>query len=344
MNFWKRMRRVLLWFLGCLVALLTLFLALTPLGRYLVRAAVAEAGILLDRQPIAPALTDEDLPQPLRRKLALVLDARAFARDSLGLNAGESFTQFTILRRDTLVLVLSAAPRDRLQQHTWWFPVVGRLPYKGFFNYEQGRAEARAMAARGFDVNLRPASAFSTLGWFNDPLLSTTLAADSIDLVDTVIHELTHNTFFAKGRASFNESFATFVGARGSERFFLSRGDTASANEADERWHDNKVLGQYWAKLYGELDSVFRANPDDREKRLLLRDSVYQAARREMLDSLAHELRGVPREYLERVRLDNASLLGRRVYATDLDEFDRMLGDEGGNLPALIRLIVRRDG
>jgi predicted aminopeptidase len=258
----------------------------------------------------------------------------------LELDAGKSFTQFTQLDRDTLVLVLSASPRDQLRQHTWWFPVVGRLPYKGYFDYARARDEAKKMADGGYDVNLRPAAAFSTLGWFNDPVLSTTLAADSIDLIDTVIHELTHNTFFASGQAVFNESFANFVGARGSAFFFRTRGDTASANEAYVRWQDQQVLGQYWAKLYRELDSVFKAHPDDKARRLQLRDSVYASARRTMVDSLARELKGVPVQYLERVRLDNAALLGRRVYATDLEVFDSILELENGDLKRAVKRVI----
>jgi predicted aminopeptidase len=278
--------------------------------------------------------------------LALVLEARAYALDSIGLNAGESFSQFTQLHRDTLVLVLSASPKDNLVAHLWWFPVVGRLPYKGFFNYARAREEAARMEADGYDVNLRPASAFSTLGWFNDPVLSTTLAADSVDLVDTVIHELTHNTLFLKNRAAFNESFANFVGSRCSAQFFRSRGDTASARRALERWADSQVLGRYWAKLFTELDSAFKAHPDNRPRRLQLRDSVYTAARRTLVDSLSKQLLGVSPQYLERVRLDNAALLGRRVYATDLDEFDAVLAAEGGDLrKAVARIILEaREG
>ena len=122
--------------------------------------------------------------------------------DSIGLEAEESFTTFSPLDRDTLVLVLSGAYRDRLMAYTWWFPIVGRVPYKGYFDFDRARsAQAQELDDRGFDVYLRPSPAFSTLGWFNDPLLSTSLHADTLDLANTVIHELTHNTFYASGSA-----------------------------------------------------------------------------------------------------------------------------------------------
>ena len=118
------------------------------------------------------------------------------------------------------MLVLSAAYRDRLEAYRWWFPIVGRLPYKGFFKRDDALGRRDDFAARGFDTYLRPASAFSTLGWFNDPLLSTTVRADTALLVNTVIHELSHNTLFVAGNAEFSESFASFIGARGAEAFF----------------------------------------------------------------------------------------------------------------------------
>jgi predicted aminopeptidase len=192
-----------------LVGVLVVLAAATPLGRYIVRAAIAEARILWNRRPIPEMLADSSVAPALRDRLRLVVDARAFAVDSLGLNAGESFTTFSQLDRDTLVLVLSAAYRDRLQAYRWWFPIVGRLPYKGYFDFGRARNEQDAFQARGFDTYLRPASAFSTLGWFNDPLLSTTVRADTTFLVNTVIHELSHNTLFVSGNAEFSESFAS---------------------------------------------------------------------------------------------------------------------------------------
>ncbi len=319
-----------------------LLVVVTPLGRYLARAAWEEARILNARQPIARLVEDPRTAPELRAKLALVLAARAYAEDSLGLPAKEAFTQFTQLDRDTLVLVLSGTRRDALVAKTWWFPAVGRLPYKGYFDTEQAQRAERDLAADGYDTYLRPAPAFSTLGWFNDPLLSTSLRADSVDLVNTVIHELTHNRYFAKGEAVFNESFANFVGARGAERFFLSRGDTAAALESVNRWADERLLGAYWAQLFRTVDSTFRLHAGDslRDRRITLRDSIYTLARRHLVDSIAPRLLTIPPEYAERVRLDNAALMARRIYLTDLGAFERVYAEEGADLERAIRRMI----
>jgi predicted aminopeptidase len=298
--------------------------------------------ILKARRPITALVADSTVAPEVRAKLSLVLEARAYAEDSLGLPAEEAFTQYTQLERDTLVLVLSGASRDALRPVTWWFPVVGRLPYKGFFKAAHALAAVRKLEADGFDTYLRPASAFSTLGWFNDPLLSTTLVADSVDLVNTVIHELTHNRYFAKSDAVFNESFANFVGARGAERFFLSRGDSVSAAHSVARWDDDRLLAAYWAALYRGLDSVFTAHPGDssRAERLRLRDSVYAAARRTLVDSVAPRFRVVDPRYAQRVLLDNAALLARRIYLTDLEEFERAFAANGSDLTRTIESVI----
>lgn len=319
-----------------------LLVVATPLGRYIARAAWEEGKILRARQPISRLVADSSVEPATRAKLRLVLEARRYAIDSLSLPAGEAFTQFTQLDRDTLVLVLSGARKDALVAKTWWFPVVGRLPYKGYFEQDDALRAERALGRDGYDTYLRPASAFSTLGWFNDPLLSSTLRADSVDLVNTVIHELTHNRYFAKEQAVFNESFANFVGARGAERFFLSRGDSASAQASVNRWADDRLLGAYWARLYRSLDSVFQAHPGDtlRSVRLALRDSVYGDARRELVDSIAPRFLAVDPVYAERVRLDNAALMARRIYLTDLEAFERVFAEEGSDLERSIKRII----
>lgn len=319
-----------------LVAGTTLLTVLTPTGRYIARAAWEEARILARRQPIAKLVADSSVPAATRAKLALVLDARAFAAESLGLPAKDAFTAFTQLDSDTLVLVLSGTRKDALVAATWWFPVVGRVPYKGFFDVEAARRAERALADRGFDTYLRPAPAFSTLGWFNDPLLSTTLSADSVSIVQTVIHELVHNRLYLKGEAVFNESLAEFVGNRGAVEYFQARGDTVLARVAEARWRDDLRLGRAWERGYSALDSAFRAHPyaadasarggdvepDVRARRLEGRDTVYARLRRYLVDSIGPQLETIDASYAARMRLDNAALLARRIYATGLGDFE----------------------
>lgn len=330
--------------LAAALALGLLLLVVTPLGRYLLRAGYEEARILAARRPIAELVADSSLDALTRGKLELVLEARAFAEDSLGVPAGKTFTLFTQLESDTLVLVLSGARPDWLEPVLWRFPLVGRLPYKGFFRLADAQRAQAALQAEGFDTYLRPASAFSTLGWFNDPLLSTTLAQDSVDLVNTVLHELTHNRYFAPGDATFNESFANFVGARGSAAFFAARGDTVRARRAAARWADERRLGAFWGALYRQLDSTFRAMPGDslRARRIEARDSIYMEARRRLVEIEAPGWYAIAPRYAEHVPLHNASLLARRVYLSDLERFETVFRECGGSVRCAVDTLIAR--
>lgn len=336
----RRVRRAL----AAAALLLVAYLVLAPTGRYLLRGAWEEAKILARRQPLAELLAQPGTTPALRAKLELVLAARAYARDSLTLDVGRSFTTFSQTGHDTLTLALSAAYRDRLKAYTWWFPVVGRVPYKGYFDFDEARRQERALNVRGFDTRLGAVSAFSTLGWFADPLLPSTLRADSLNLANTVIHELTHNTYYAPGGAVFNESFANFVGSRGAERFFRSRGQASAAEEVAARWDDEKVLGRFWATLYARVDTAFKARPGDEPAqvvaRIAARDSIFAEARLYLRDVIATRLKTISIRAVERVRLDNAVLMSRRVYVTDLDAFDAVLVKNGGDLRRTIALII----
>ncbi len=328
-----------LWAIAGLGAVI--LVALSPTGCYLSRGAWEEGKILARRQPIARLVADERTDPLTRRKLEIVLAARQYAKDSILLKTEESFTTYSKLDRDTLVLVLSAAYRDRLEPYTWWFPIVGRVPYKGFFDFDAAQSAAKKFDGDGFDVVLRPSAAFSTLGFFNDPLTSTTLVRDSLDLANTVIHEVTHNTFYAPGQAVFNESFANFVGSRGAAAFFRSRGQPEAAAKVDAEWADEKLLGNFWSSLARSLDSAYAKHPpDSREARIAARDTVYMNARRALVADIGPQLKTIGPFYVQRVTLNNAALLARRVYAKDLDLFDQVYEKEGRNLRRTIGRII----
>ncbi len=322
-----------------LVLVVAVLVAGTPTGRYLVRAAWEEGKILEHRRPIPAVIADSSTSADVRAQLRLVLDARAFAA-KIGLVPKGSFTTYTQLQHDTLVLVLSAAYRDQLREYTWWFPIVGRVPYKGYFDFAAAEKAAADFRRRGFDAFVRPSPAFSTLGFFNDPVVSTTLRADSIELANSVIHELTHNTYYAPGQATFNESFANFVGSRGAEAFFRARGDSIATAIAVDRWEDEKTLGRFWTSVYEILDSAFRAHPTDTEARLAVRDTIFARTRERLVDSVGPLLKTFDRASLERARIDNAALLARRVYHTNLDEFDSVYAQSGNDLALTVRRII----
>ncbi|HEY8831729.1 MAG TPA: aminopeptidase [Gemmatimonadaceae bacterium] len=311
-----------------------------PTACYLSRGAWEEAKILSRRQPISDLVADSRTPPDVKAKLRVVLAARQYAKDSLKLRTKDSFTTYSRLDHDTLVLLVSAAYRDTLKPYTWWFPIVGRVPYKGYFDFAAARREAKNLAADGFDVYVRPSDAFSTLGFFNDPLLNTTLKGDSLSLANTVIHELTHNTFYASGQAPFNESFAMFVGARGAAGFFRSRGQETAAARLDAQWEDDKLLARFWSGVIKSLDSAYAAHPESREARITARDTVYAYARRALISEIGPALKTISPRYAERVPLDNASLLARRVYASDLDVFDEIYLREGRDLKRSIGRMI----
>ena len=338
----KPRRRIARRIAGVALAALVAFL-LTPTGCYLSRAGWEEAKILAGRRQIVRLVDDTSTDAATRSRLRLVLAARGFAADSITLRTGDSFTTYSHLERDTLVLVVSGAYRDKLEAYTWWFPIVGRVPYKGFFDFGAAKDLAQDLERRGFDSYVRPSAAFSTLGWFNDPLLSTTLRLDSISLANTVIHEVTHNTFYKAGQAVFNESFANFVGARGSAWFFRSRGDSGAAAFADADWEDDKRMGAFWASLYRSLDSAYKAHPGDsaRVTRLAARDTVYARGRVHLVQDVAPQLRTLSPDRVARIRIDNnAALLARRIYLTDLELFDRVWEREGRDLRRTIERVI----
>ena len=302
--------------------------------RYLTRAGLEESRILQSARPISDIVADAATPPELRSTLRLVLDAREYAV-RLGLEAGDTYTTFTDVGRDTLLLVLQAAPRDCICPYTWKWPIVGRMPYKGFFDADEGRRAADRLAARGYDTYLRPAGAFSTLGWFNDPLLSTAVSRDSTELVATVLHEIAHNSLYVKSATPFNESFAQVIGYRAAQAFFTERGDTASARYAGERLHDEVVLGRFYAELTARLNALYATRPDS----AALDSGRAEAGRwsREQLEGpVGDSLRTFTIGRLPDRPVNNARLIGATIYRTKLELFDAWYQRQGRDVSRMV--------
>ena len=315
---------------------------------YVVKAGIAEARILRARRPIPEVVADTTTDADTRGKLAYVLEARRFAAEELSIDVGDSYTQYTKLDRDTLALVVSAAPKDQIAPVTWWFPIVGRVPYRGFFSEEDALDAAADLQAEGYDTYVRPTAAFSTLGWFNDPILSTALATDDVEVVATVLHELSHQHLFIPGQVGFNESFATFVGRVAAIQFFCTRQgggpDSVKCIRAQERWRDYQRFSVFLDEFIDDLETVYFDPNLTLEQKIQRRETVFAEGLARFDTDLAPTFEAVTFAGFRNDPLNNATLLGRVFYYNRLPDFDALLTQHAGNLRAVLDDLKARSG
>jgi predicted aminopeptidase len=330
-------RRIFLLFGLALVAGSTLFCS----PGFVIRAGVEEAKILSRRQPIEAVIADPATSPETRAKLELVRMAANYADREIGLDVGNSYTSFSQLDRDTLLLVVTASAPDRFRAHTWWFPIVGRVPYKGFFNPDHALAEAVRLQERGLDTHVRTAGAFSTLGWLPDPLLSTLLNRDDIALASTVIHELVHNTVFLSGQVRFNESFANFVGYVGAAEMFcaVEGEDGARCVAARQSWRDGMLFSEALQRLVSSLEALYERDDLTSEEKVAARDVVIGRWRAEYEREVVPRLHRSFRTYHERP-INNATLIGTRLYYHRLGLFDQVYRAMGVPLRDAVRAMI----
>jgi predicted aminopeptidase len=313
---------------------------------YVIRAGFEEAKILSRRRPIVRVIEDAGTPAEQRRKLELVLQARDFADNGLDLDAGDSYTTYSYVDSDTLLLVISASRQDRFEPFTWWFPIVGHVPYKGFFDFDAAHSAAADLRRRGYDAAVRPSGAFSTLGWFNDPLLNTVLRYGDVSLVSTVIHEITHNTLYLPSQVAFNESYANFAGDRGAIAFFCARDGEESerCRLARDQWADNLVYGAFISAFIADLRALYDRDDLSSEAKIEAREAVFLAARERFRSDVMPQLRTRAFTGFPDMELNNATLIGINLYYERLDLFEAVYQRHGQDLAASLRAIEEAAG
>lgn len=252
-----RVRQVVL---GVVAAMLS---GCATLGYY-GQAARGQVEILLGRRPLAEVIADPASPPELRRKLALAREARAFAVRELALPDNASYLRYTDLGRPFVVWNVFAAPPLSLEPRQTCFPIVGCLSYRGYFRETKARAHAARLAAKGDDVFVGGVAAYSTLGWFADPLLNTMLVWDDRRLVKTLFHELAHQRVYFPDDTTFNESFAMAVADLGYARWRAARGENFEADREERR---DEALIDLLIRHRDTLQALYaRPDLDDAEK------------------------------------------------------------------------------
>lgn len=197
---------------------LILFISCETISYY-GQAAKGQFSLLMGQREIQTLLNDETVAQETRRKLALILEARDFAKDSLLLEPGGSYLSFVALDRRYVVWNVFAAPEFSTRAQTWCYPIAGCVAYRGYFSEQRARDFADSLERERFDVYSGGVDAYSTLGWFDDPLTSAVLHRSDHGLVTLLFHELAHRRVYLPGDTTFNESFATFVEQEGLRRW-----------------------------------------------------------------------------------------------------------------------------
>lgn len=313
---------------------------------YVAKASMAEIRILRARRPIPQVMADSTTDESTRDKLAWVLEARRFAEQELGIDAGDSYTMFTQLERDTLALVVSAAPKDQLAPVTWWFPIVGRVPYRGFFSVDDALDAEADLQAEGYDTYVRPTAAFSTLGWFNDPILSTALRTDDVEVVATVFHELAHQHLFVSGQVGFNESFANFVGRVAAIRFFCTREgggpDSVKCLRAQARWRDYQRFSAFIDDFTEELDYLYYESGLSFDEKVEQREVLFADARERFENETMPTFESITFSSFINTPMNNATLMGRVRYYNRLPDFQTLLDDHDGDVLSVMRHLSER--
>lgn len=252
-----------------LLAALSLVSLFTLPSCYVLDQGTAYLGILAKAKPLARVRDKASSPESERLFLDRVARIRAFGISRLGLADTKNYTSLVELGTASLATVVQACDELSFTRYLYSYPVVGKLPYKGFFKPEAAHKEAQRLKAQGLDVLVRDVSAFSTLGWFRDPLFSFMESYSEAELADLLLHELTHATAFSKAPGDWNEEVATFVGRHAAEAYLLDLEGPASPSLAEARLsrQRSETFAAFMRETGAELEAVYSSSASPEEKR-----------------------------------------------------------------------------
>lgn len=236
------------------------------LGYYL-QAAHGQLSLLSIAKPIDSWLSDPNADDKLKNKLARIKEIRRFAADELGLPDNASYTSYADLGRPYVLWNVVAAPELSLEPVEWCFPVAGCVKYRGYYNKNEAQAYADDLRRKGYDVQIDGVPAYSTLGWFDDPVLSTFINNSDGEVARLVFHELAHQVVYTKNDSQFNESFAVAVEEEGLERWIAKYGDTEARRNYASRVSRKQDFVALLLKHRAALEEIYESQISEAEKR-----------------------------------------------------------------------------
>ncbi|MES2923657.1 MAG: aminopeptidase [Verrucomicrobiota bacterium] len=298
--------------------------------RFYGQAIGGQTEILRKSRPNPQVIGDPATSPGLRQQLVAVEKIRRFASDHLSLPGDESYGKYADLGRKHVVWVLYAAPEFSLKPKTWHYPAVGEMDYRGYFREQDSVDLARQLRTDGHDVFIGGVDAYSTLGWFHDPVLNTFVDYPDIDLAETIFHELTHRKVFHRGDTVFNESLANTVAEEGVKRWLRHEGRLADLRKYQGRLVKRREFYHEIDRSRCSLEALYASGqpaPVMRQKKAgilaKLRDQFRELRRRwggHGLESWLHE------------DINNGHIVSLNLYADKMPAFEKLLAECGGNL------------
>lgn len=304
-------------------SLILFFMSSCQLGYYF-SSAKNQLQMMSGREKIEYVLEHHPFTEEQKNKILLSQKARLFAFEKLKLKETKNYSTYIELNRPYVTWVVHAAEKWEMKNYEWSYPIVGKMPYKGYFNETDAKQEADKMKEKGYDTYVRGVSAYSTLGWFQDSLLSSMLRYKEHDLVNTIIHEIVHTTIYIKNNADFNEKLAVFIGAKGSEMFYqeLEGENSKTLKLIKDENNDDALFAQFISE---EIQSLKQWYQEQKEPKS---EEAREARLAQIIQQFAKRLKPhlKTKSYLkfEKEKMNNARLGLYKTYMENLDDFEAL--------------------
>ncbi|MBC8112674.1 MAG: aminopeptidase [Verrucomicrobia bacterium] len=334
--------------LGLALVLLIFFVWQYDLVMYGIAQGTGQFKVLYGAKPVEKFLQDPKFPDSLKQKLLLIQEIRKFAIDSLGINPSDNYTTLYDQQGKPLLWIVTACEPYALQAKEWDFPFIGKVSYKGFFDYEKVKNAENELKKQGYDTEIDEIAGWSTLGWFQDPILSSMLKRSEGQLANLIIHELTHGTLFVKSNLNYNENLAEFVGNYGALRFLAQKyGKNSKQYFAySHRKDDQHKVSEHILRGARKLDSLYKTFPKD------LSQAKKDTLKFQMIGKIVIKfdtLSLVNEQYKQRARKrplpNNAFFIGYLTYRSQQNIFEKEFTEKfNANFPAYLAYLKEKYG
>jgi predicted aminopeptidase len=306
---------------------------------YLFHAAAGQFRLSYYSLPVEEVLESNALNPEQKDRLRLVGRIKDFGEKELGLSKTQNYQTVYLKSHQYSIYTVCAAPKDRLALITWWFPIVGDMPSLGFFDLESAKAEKESLVQDDLDVAIGKADAYSTLGWFNDPVTLNLIDGPILDLVETILHEMTHTTLYVNGQGEFNEGLAVVVSKVGAF-LFLKRTYGPShpfTIEAKKSIEDQRLFSSFLVSRLQRLEHLYNSSLSYQEK-LGEREKIFTASL-EDFKHIRYKFQTPRFTRFGSVKLNNAYLMSIALYHRHFHLFEAILKEKGNSIREMLAFL-----